>query len=301
MAGEIFTATIVNMLKATLEDVIKDSPGRGDTDFEKWCDMKSMKDQYVDVLQFGGPGLASEKGEGEETNTVSVKEGYLTRFFARTFAARMLITEEAVEDCKYDEVLNAGGMLSRSIWKTADIDATNMLVFATDTTYTGGDGLSLANAAHTLPHGGTYSNTLAVPMAPGKTAVVTMTSLIKKLPALDGTIEGFMPKRVLCPTEQWYVWKIWTKSEMAPEAGNFAEINVVKDLGLEVIPLKHWSNTTTNWAMQTTCPNGLQFRFRVRPQPRSWVDKNRGVFQHAIRSRWSKGWSDPRGLYFSNA
>ena len=51
MAGEIFTATIVNMLKATLEDVIKDSPGRGDTDFEKWCDMKSMKDTTDQIIE----------------------------------------------------------------------------------------------------------------------------------------------------------------------------------------------------------------------------------------------------------
>jgi len=260
-----------------------------------------MEDNYEDDLETGGPGLAAEKPEGSEIETGTIREGILTRYTARTFGLKLIITEEAIEDRKYPKVINAARRLKRAMWKTIDIDATNMLVRATNTAYTGGDNVPLASATHSLPSGGTFSNIMATPMSPSRAAVIIATSAIRKYPGHDGITEGYAPKTVVCPTEQWAVWEGLIKSTHAPEAGQFNEINVVNTLGITVVPNQYWSNTTTNWGMITDADNGLNFRYRRRPRSKSWVDNDQGLMKYGIDARWSRGWSDARTIFFVNA
>lgn len=299
----VFSSTLARTLKKTLEKTIDDKTnGESQAVFTDWCRIMSMSDQYVDDLETGGPGLASEKPEGQEVQLGTIREGKLYRYIARTFALRLGITEEAVEDVKYPKAISAAKRLNRALWKTADIDATNMLIRAENASYVGGDGVSLASASHTLPHGGTFSNTMATPMSPSVAAMVVATSACRKMPGHDGITEGVEPKKIVCPTEQWAVWSAILGSTHTPEAGNFAEINVVnKDLSLKVCPIKYWDTTTTNWAVITDCEDGLNFRWRKRPNNRTWVENSQHIMSYSISARWARGWSDARGIYFVGA
>ncbi len=300
----VFTSSIANALKETLEMVIDDDTDGYDSKalLHQWMTEQSMSDNYEDDLESGGPGLASEKPEGQEIATGTIREGYITRYIARTFALKLIITEEAIEDNKYSKIINAARRLKRALWKTADIDATNILVRGFNTAFVGGDGLPLWSASHTLPHGGTFSNLMAVPMSPSKAAVVTATSQIRKYPGHDGITEGFEPKVVVCPTEQWATWDELLGSKFTPEAGNFSEVNVVNSsLDLKAVPIKYWNNTTTNWAMMTDCDYGINFRWRRKPRSRSWVDNDQELMKYGISARWARGWSDPRCTYGVNA
>ncbi len=296
-AGTVFTSSIANALKETLEMVIDDKTDGYDAKalLHQWMDEMTMDDNYEDDLESGGPGLASEKPEGSEIATGSIREGYLTRYIARTFALKLIITEEAMEDRKYPKILNAARRLKRALWKTADIDATNILVRGFNTAFTGGDGEPLWSANHTLPHGGTFSNIMAVPASPSRASVITATSQIFKYPGHDGITEGFMPKVVVCPVEQWATWEGLLRSRFAPETNEFNEINVVNQtLDLRAVPNKYWSNTTTNWALLTDCEYGINFRWRRRPRSRTWVDNDQELMKYGISSRWARGWSDAR-------
>jgi hypothetical protein len=269
---------------------------------KKWCKVGSMDDAYEDDVEYGGPGLATEKPEGSEMDSGTIYEGTVTRYLARTFALKLAITEEAIEDSKYPQVIDAARRLKRAMFKTIDIDATMMLVRGFDTNYVGGDGLPLWSASHTLPNGGTFSNTLATPMSPSRMAVIVATSQAKQLPGHDSIVEGYDPIGVTFPTQQWAVWSGLTKSEKAPEAGQFNEINVVNsDLNLKLVENKYWSNTTTNWALLLDCDNGFNFRYRRRPRSRNWVDNANEVMLYGISARWSRGWSDPRCTIGSNS
>lgn len=302
--GTVFTSSVANALKATLEKVIDDPTDGYESKalMSKWLDIRGMDDAYEDDLESGGPGLASEKPEGTEIATGSITEGYLTRYIARTFALKLIVTEEAMEDKKYPKIINAARRLKRAMWKTADIDATNMLVRGFNTSYVGGDGLPLWSASHTLPHGGTFSNVMATPMSPSKAAVVVATSQIRRYPGHDGITEGYEPKVVLAPTEQWATWDGLVSSKMDPTAGNFTEINVVnQSLDLRVVTNKYWSNTSTNWAMLTDCEDGLNFRWRRRPRSRTWVDNDQEQMKYSNSARWARGWSDPRATLGVNA
>lgn len=300
----VFTSSVANALKETLEQVIDDETDGYDTKalLHQWMDEMPMSDNYEDDLESGGPGLASEKPEGQEIATGTIREGYITRYIARTFALKLIITEEAIEDRKYPKIINAARRLKRAMWKTADIDATNILVRGFNTAFVGGDGQPLWSASHSLPHGGTFSNVMATPMSPSKAAVVIATSQIRKFPGHDGITEGFEPKVVVCPTEQWATWEELLGSKFTPESGNFSEMNVVnQSLDLRSVPNKYWNNTTTNWGMITDCEYGINFRWRRRPRSRSWVDNDQELMKYGISARWARGWSDPRATYGVNA
>lgn len=300
----ILTSSIANSLKETLDEIIDDSTDgiEANAVYTGYMDTKSMKDNYEDDLEMGGPGLASEKPEGSEISVGTIREGVLTRYIARTFAQKLIITEEAIEDAKYPEAINAARRLKRAMFKTVEYDCANILARGWNTSYLGGDGLPLFSASHTLPNGGSFSNTLSTPMSPSVAAVTEMTTAIHKLPGHDGLIEGYNPTKVVCPEAQWAVWSQILNSNFTPTAGNFAEINVVKqDLSLKVIPVRFWSNTDTNWLMLTDADNGLQLRWRRKARGRSWVDNDHENMKFSVSARWARGWSDPRCAFGSQA
>lgn len=303
-SAAIFTSTIFNSVKLTLDQIVDDDMGESESTLvcKKYMKFGNQEDYYEDDLEMGGPGLASEVSEGQEIEVGAIREGYITRYIARKFGLKLIVTDEAVEDTKYPEVLKLGKRLSRALYKTVDIDCANILVRAANSSYTGGDGVSLANSAHTLPSGGTFSNTFATPLAPSRIAVGAAVSLMRKFPGHDGVTEGVEPKKIVHPTEQWMTWSGILNSTLAPEAGNFAEINAVKrDLDITAVANKYWSNTSTNWAIITDADNGLQLRWRRKPKKNSWVENDNETMKYSITARWSRGWSDPRGFFFSNA
>jgi hypothetical protein len=302
MAGEVFESVIAHTLKETLDSIIDDPTDglEGKLFLRKWCEEMDMKDAYEDVLEMAGPGLASEVAEGQEIPPGSLKEGTLTRYIARKFGLKLVVTEEAMEDTKYPNAIKAARRLKRAMYKTADIDATNMLVRGWNTAYVGGDGLPLFSASHTLPHGGTYSNTMATPMSPSRMTVIVASSAVKKFPGHDGVVgDNYRLKGVVCPVEQWAVWAEIMKSTYAPEPGQFNAINVVNsemEMG-DAVAIPYWGNTTTNYAFLTDADGGPCVRWRRKPRSRSWVENSQETMSYAISARWSRLWSNGRAMY----
>jgi len=298
----VFTANVVDTLKLTLNEICDDSLTnfKEKSIFGDWLDVGNMDDNFVDDLETAGPGIAAEKPEGAEIIKGTIREGTLTRYMSRTFGLGLIITEEAIEDCKYKEVFRAGARLGRAVYKSIDIDTTNMLARATNTAYTFGDGQPLASATHTLPNGGTFSN-LLTPISPSRIAMATARTQMQIAAGHDGLPEGYEPKAIVCPYGQWYIWKGLIESEKAPDPGSFNEINVVKEMNLKLVPNRYWSNTTTNWAVISDADNGMKFLWRRKPTNKTWVDNAQGLMNYGMTARWSRGMTDPRGVFFNNA
>lgn len=300
----VFQGAIYDALKNTIDDIIDDDLDGYEKNvvMAKWMDEGSMEDAYVDDLEMGGPGILREKPEGEDIPMGTIREGALTRYVAKTFALGIAVTQEAMEDCKYSEVISAARRLKRALWKTVDYDSTNVLIRMFNTSYVGGDGQPLCSNAHPLPNGGTMSNIMATPMAPSVQAVAIATTQIRKFPGHDGLFDMYMPKKILCPVDQWEAWAVITGSSKRPEAGEFNAINVVnQDLKLTVVPNVFWSSTSTNWALKTDVEKGLVWKWRVRPKSASWVNNEQTLMKYSIRARWARLWSDPRGILGVNA
>lgn len=300
----VFSGTLFNSFKKTLDKVINDKELGDNRVMAKFCEQGEMEDAYHDDLEMGGLGLPSEKVEGGEIPLTSLREGVMTRYIARTFALGFVITEEALDDCKYSEVIDAAKRLNRSMDHAENFDATNMLVRATNSAYVGGDGQPLASTAHTIPGGGTFSNIMAVALAPSTAACIAAATQVAKYPGHDGLPSSYNIKKVVCPVDQRFAWSVLTKSAKAPEAGEFNAINVVKDdMDIEAVPNIYWNTTTTNYTFLTDVPKGtgLRFRWRKKPKSRSWVENSNMVMKYSISARWARGWSDPRCILFVNA
>jgi hypothetical protein len=299
----ITTSTTFRNLKATIDNVITDKNDNLEKNlvFPKYLPRETMEDNYVDDVEVGGPGLATEKAEAQMLDVGQLSDGYLTRYYARKFGLQMIVSEEALEDGKYSNYIDAAKRIKRSLFKAMEFDAANVLNRAADTNYIGGDGLCLANSAHTIAAGGTFSNTLATPFSPSRAALIVVAQNVMQLPGHDGNVEGYMPTKVVCPVSQWGAWSGILGSEKVPESNN-NEINVIKsELDLELVPVKYWTGSTTNWAVLTDAPDGLKWKDRRKPKSRSWVDNNVEALRYSVSARWARGWSDPRGLYFSNS
>ena len=297
----VFRSALANTLQKTLDKLPMDHFD-SKLDLRKVYDEDTMDGAYTDDLEIGGPGLASEKAEVSEISLQSIAEGAFTRYMARTFASKVIISEEAMEDVKYKEAISAGKMLNAAMFQTADVDSALQFSRAWDTGYTFGDGLAMFSASHTLPHGGTFSNTLATAMSPSRAAIIVAESQATGLPGHNSVTAGYMLTTIVCPKEQKAAWSVVVNSTHAPEAGQFNAINTVnRDMDLTVVSLKHWDTTSTNWFVKTDCENGLRWLWRVKPKGRSWINNDFTEMRYANRARWARGMSDPRCAIGSQA
>lgn len=301
--SEIFTSTAALALKETLRAIDTDEHGSEGSKavFPKYLMVRNMADNYIEDYEIAGTGLAGEKPEGESMPVGGIVEGPLTRYNARTYGQRIIVSEEAMEDMKYDKVIQAGKRNLRSLWKLADFDAVLILVRATNTSFVGGDGLPLASASHALPGGGTYSNMLATSMSPSQASLSIARAQLDQQVGHDGLIDGYQIKKVVFPVQQRGIWKQVLDSDGDPTPGAFNAVNQNDDLSIEKVPVKYWNNTTTNWMLLTDAENGLTWFWRRKPKSNTWVTEDKTMMNYGITARWARGWTNPRAILFSNA
>jgi hypothetical protein len=139
MAGEIFRSSVALNLKNTLDYICTDELDgvESNLDYKKFMKERPMYDAYADDQEYAGGGLLAETPEGGEIAPLTLHEGYTQRYTARKFAGKYVVTEEAIADSKYGKVIQAVKRLKRSAWKTADIDAINLLVRAVNAAFPG--------------------------------------------------------------------------------------------------------------------------------------------------------------------
>lgn len=301
--SEIFTSIAALALKETIRVIDTDPSGSEGSKLvmPNYMDVRTMDDNYIEDYEIAGTGLAGEKQEGASLPLGGIVEGPLTRYNSRTYGQRIIVSEEAMEDMKYDKVINAAKRNVRSIYKLVDFDGVLVLVRATDTNFVGGDGKPLASTTHNLPGGGTYSNMLAVAMSPSKASMYIARAQLRQQVGHDGLIEGFDIKSVVFPVQQEGVWDEVLDSAKDPTPGAFNAVNSIYKEKITKVPVKYWNNTTTNWLLRTDAENGLTWFWRRKPKSNTWVTEDKTMMNYGISARWSRGWTNPRGVLFSNA
>jgi len=301
----VFQSTAARSLKKTLNKIIDDKMDgyKSAMIMPTWMDESPMEDAYVDDLEMGGPGLLVQKLEGQDVPMGTIQEGAQTRYTAATYALGIGVSEEILEDAKYPEVIRAAMRLKRALYITVDVSSAQVLVRMFNTGFPLGDGQPLGSTTHTLPNGSTFSNQMAVAMAPSRAAVTIVRAQIRKLPSHDGINGAAMlrGKCILCPVDQESAWEVILGSKNAPEPGEYNALNIANKMNLDLYPNVFWNNTTTNWGMKTDAEDGFKFFWRRRPRSRSWINNEQGIMKYSIDARWVSGCSEPRIVICSNA
>jgi len=248
-----------------------------------------------------GFGNAAVKEEGQGVEFDSASEGFTSRYTHETVALAFALTEEAVEDNLYDRLgARYTKALARSMAHTKQVKAANVLNNAFNSSFAGGDGVSLINTAHPLAFGGTLANRATTMSDLNETslenALISISTFVddrNMILALQGT------KLIVPPQLQFVVDRLVNTPGRVGTADN--DINAIKNMGMvpQGYAVNHFLTDTDAWYLLTDCPDGFK-HFERSPLSTSMEgDFDTGNVRFKARERYSFGWSNPRAVFAS--
>ena len=264
-------------------------------------DTESSDRAFEEEVLIVGFGNASVKSEGQGVQFDSATEGFTARYTHETVALAFALTEEAVEDNLYDRLgARYTKALARSMAHTKQVKAANVLNNAFSASYTGGDGVSLINTAHTLADGGSLANRQTTMSDLNETslenALISISTFVddrNMILALRGM------KMIVPPQLQFVADRLLETPGRVGTADN--DINAVKNMGLlpEGYAVNHFLTDTDAWFLRTDCPDGFKHFERTPISTSMEGDFDTGNVRYKARERYSFGWSNPRCVFGS--
>jgi hypothetical protein len=265
-------------------------------------DTETSDRAFEEEVMLSGFANAAVKPEGQGVTFDDAQETFTARYTNETIALAFAITEEAIEDNLYDRLASRyTKALARSMANTKQVKAAAVLNNAFNATFAGGDGVELCSAVHpTLS--GSFSNELATP------AELNETSLEQSL--ID--IAAFTDERGLKIAAQGVKLVIpsalqFTAERLMKSAGRVGtadnDINAIASMGM--IPqgyvVNHYLTNTKKFFIKTDVPNGLKHFVRSPIKTSMEGDFDTGNVRYKARERYVFGFSDPRGIFGSDA
>jgi hypothetical protein len=263
--------------------------------FDTFTSRKAFEED-VGVTSFG---LAQVKPEGSGVAYDTEAQAFITRYTHINYALGFIITKEAFEDDQYDVIgeRRAKG-LAFSMRQTKEIVAANVYNRAFNGSYVGGDGVQMISTAHPNAAGGTWSNRLAVDANLSEAALEQATIDIGKYTNDRGLRISVMPQSLHIPIDLMFeAQRIMKTSYRVGTANN--DISAIVSMGLmpKGIKVNHYFTSQTAWFLRTNVKDGMKY-FERRGD--SFTEDNDFDTENAkfkATSRYSFGWTDPRGVY----
>ena len=265
-------------------------------------DTETSDRAFEEEVMLAGFSNAAVKPEGQGVAFDDAQETFTARYTNETIALAFAITEEAIEDNLYDRLASRyTKALARSMASTKNIKGAAVLNNAFDTTFAGGDGKELCATDHpTLA--GQFSNELAT------AAQLNETSLEQSL--ID--IAAFTDERGLKIAAQGTKLVIpsalqFTADRLMNSAGRVGtadnDINAIRNMGMipQGYTVNHYLTSAKKFFIMTDVPNGLKHFNRAPIKTSMEGDFDTGNVRYKARERYVFGFSDPRGIFGSNA
>lgn len=257
---------------------------------------------FEEETKIAGFGPAPVKPEGEAILYDDSQEVYTSRYTHETIALGFSVTEEAFEDNLYDSLSKRyTRALARSMAHTRQVKGASILNNAFNSSFPGGDGVSLCNMNHPLVMGGAYNaNTPATASDLNETSLEAAATTISLWLDDRGLLIAAKPRRLVVPAAQIFTATRILRSQYRPGTAD-NDINALWTNGTipEGWKVNHWLVDPKSWYIITDIPNGLKHFQRVPLQTRDDPDFDTGNLRYKARERYSYGWSDPLGAYGS--
>lgn len=255
------------------------------------------RNQHIEPL-LTGFGAAVEFGNGEPISYDQGQELYTANYLYQTFGLAFAITKEMQED---GDAINFAKLyaehLARSMRFTEETNAANVYNRGFNSSFVGGDGVSLFNAAHpTLV--GNQSNVLATPAALSQTSLEQMLIQISQAKDSNGKpIKLKAQKLAVAPSNQMTAEVILKTVGRTGTANN--DLNPIKSMGAidsDAVDNPYFTSNTA-WFVTTNAPQGLQFMWRTRTDRQSSDDFETKSVKNSARARYKAYFTDWRGGY----
>lgn len=201
--------------------------------------------------------LFTEMAEGESYSFEAPKQGANKTLTIAKFGLGFSVSEEAVDDGKFEFVADAIRKMANSGVESQEIQAMNIFNngFGTETV---ADGQPLFDLAHPLPRGGTYRNELST------AADLSVTSLEQALLDFEtqfvgdtGIIYNMAPKVLLVHPSNKRLAKELIGSDLKPETAD-NNMNPYKQEGLRVVSSPHLTDTDAWFLLADPSMTGLR-------------------------------------------
>lgn len=270
------------------------------TEYTQLFEKNSSKKSYEEDVGVSGFGLAKIKAEGAPIEYDTERQGFTTRYQHVVYALGFVITREMFEDDQYDVVgqRKAKG-LARSIRQTKEIVGANIFNRGFDINYKGGDGVQMISAAHPNVAGGTWSNTLGTAADLSEAALEQAAIDIYAFTDDRGLLIAATPKKlVIASANQFEATRILEADGRVGTDLN--DPNVIKTKGvIPTVIVNHYFTDPDAWFILTDVNDGLKYFERRGDAFEMDNDFDTENAKFKATSRYSFGWSDPRGVYGS--
>lgn len=287
------------VLKEVCTDTMKEFP----LEYEGVYNVRDMDRGIVQYTQTSGIPAAPEVSEGEEFNLDAPVQGYDKTMQAIKVGVMIAITQEMLDDNKYQDALDRSEALGRSVREAQKIHAARIL--NNGFSDTGPDGVSLFNTAHPAPYPGaaSSSNRLSSDADLSQTSLQDLVTVMRQTRDMSGKKVMIRPKSLVVPAELEFLAHELTQSEMKPQAStasNQTEVNAVNAprsrYGLQPIVMDYLTDTDAWFLFADKTDHKIYWHWRKRPALNSWEEEKSEVQVMKISTRYICDYADWRGV-----
>ena len=265
----------------------------------KLFDSKVSKQNYEEIVETTGFGLAPVKAEGSSTAYDSHAQGATSRGTNVAYSLGYIVTREEKDDNLYESVsMSRASSLAFSMATTRNIVGANVYNRAFNSSFTGGDGKELLATNHPSL-AGDQSNELATAADLSEASLEDLTINIMDALNSKGLKIALQPQRLIIPTALVYdAQRILKSVARVGTADN--DLNALSDLSvIPEIVVNNYLTDSDAWFIRTNAPSSL-----------CWFDRNAVEFSKdedfdtdnakaKAYMRFIPFWGDFRGLYGS--
>ena len=257
---------------------------------------------FEEEVMLAGFSNAAVKPEGSGVDYDDAQETFTARYTNETIALAFAITEEAIEDNLYDRLASRyTKALARSMASTKNIKGAAVLNNAFDSNFAGGDGKELCADDHpTLA--GSFSNELATPAELNETSLEQSLIDIAAFTDERGLKIAAQGTKLVIPSAlQFTADRLMNSAGRVGTADN--DINAIRNMGMipQGYTVNHYLTSAKKFFILTDVPNGLKHFNRSPIKTSMEGDFDTGNVRYKARERYVFGFSDPRGIFGSNA
>ena len=265
-------------------------------------DTETSDRAFEEEVMLSGFANAAVKPEGQGVTFDDAQETFTARYTNETIALAIAITEEAIEDNLYDRLASRyTKALARSMANTKQVKAAAVLNNGFNASFAGGDGKALFATDHpTLA--GSFSNELSTPAELNETSLEQSLIDIAAFTDERGLKIAAQGVKLIIPSAlQFTAERLMKSTGRVGTADN--DINALASMGMipQGYAVNHYLTSTKKFYIKTDVPNGLKHFVRSPIKTTMEGDFDTGNVRYKARERYVFGFSDPRGMFASDA
>jgi hypothetical protein len=245
-----------------------------------------------------GFGAAPQLPDG---TPISYQQGgvlFLQRYIYNVYGLAFALTKVLVEDGDHIRIGQVYAKhLAQSLIETKETLSANVLNRAFNSSYVGGDGVSLINTSHPIVNG-TFSNQLSTAANLSQTSLEQMLIQIRQAVDNNGKKIRLVPRQLVVAPGNIFQAEVLLKSVLRAGSAN-NDINPVKSIGLldeGAAVLSRLTNANA-WWVQTDAPEGMKLLMRRALEKTMEGDFETDSMRYKATERYQVGWTDPRSMY----